>query len=327
MHIQHFRLQACPHRIRQSSSRLLILLVAGLSAGIASAQDWSSSTIPDSLRKEASAVRRIDETVIEIESPRKAKLHYRRAYTILNSAGDEYATVHAFYDKFHKLNIATATLYDADGKELKKIKKNDMEDWIVEGSGTVMSDTRIKFYRFINHNYPFTVTYEEETDLDGLFILPQWLPQPSPSLAVEDCRLVVKAPSAYSLRYKQYHCPETATITDNNGNKTYTWELRNRPASRQEALAPSWLHLEPCVKLAPGDFEIQGYKGRMYTWTDMGNFINALWQGRDQLPEEAKKKVHALVDGIKDEKEKINTLYDFLQKNSHYVNIQLGIGG
>ena len=304
-----------------------LLLLTGIYVGKGYGQELNTATIPDSLRREAAAVRRTDETDIEIESPRKAKLHYKWIITILTSSGDQFATVHTFYDKFHKLNNATAIMYDANGKELKKIKKGDMEDMIVEGSGTVMSDTRIKFYHFVNHSYPYNISYEEETDLDGLFILPQWLPQPTPSLAVEDCRLVVRAPAAWSLRYQQYHYPGAAIITSDNGNKTYTWEIRNRPAARIEPLAPSWLHLETCVKLAPGNFEIQGYKGSMYTWNDMGNFINALWQGRDQLPEEAKKKVHALVDGLKDDHEKINTLYDFLQKNSHYVNIQLGIGG
>jgi hypothetical protein len=313
--------------LRKQGLLLGLLIGVFCQEGRCQQQQLNASTIPDSLRKEAAAVKRSDETDIEIESPRKAKLRYKRVFTILNPSGDAYAAVYTFYDKFHKLNNATATLYDAGGRELKKIRKGDMEDWSAEGSGTLMTDTRIKFYRFIDHSYPYTIAYEEETDLDGLFILPQWLPQPAPALAVEDCRLVVKTPSTFAFLYKQYHCPEQAVVTDDNGIKTYTWEIRNRPATRPEPLAPSWLHLEPCVKMAPGSFEIQGYKGHMYTWTDMGDFINALWQGRDQLPEAAKKKVHALTDGLKDDHEKIDVLYDFLQKNSHYVSIQLGIGG
>ena len=45
------------------------------------------------------------------------------------------------------------------------------------------------------------------------------------------------------------------------------------------------------------------------------------------LPEDIKKKVHELTDHLKDPREKINVLYDFLQKNTHYISIQLGIGG
>ncbi len=38
-------------------------------------------------------------------------------------------------------------------------------------------------------------------------------------------------------------------------------------------------------------------------------------------------KVHALTDGISDPEKKVAVLYDYLQKNTHYVGIQLGIGG
>jgi hypothetical protein len=45
------------------------------------------------------------------------------------------------------------------------------------------------------------------------------------------------------------------------------------------------------------------------------------------LPEETKNKVHELTDKLQDKNEKIKVLYDFLQKNTHYIIMQLGIGG
>ncbi len=65
----------------------------------------------------------------------------------------------------------------------------------------------------------------------------------------------------------------------------------------------------------------------MSTWADMARFINTLRVGKDQLPAEAKKKIHALTDSLHTEREKINAVYRFLQQNSHYVAIELGIGG
>ncbi len=52
-----------------------------------------------------------------------------------------------------------------------------------------------------------------------------------------------------------------------------------------------------------------------------------LIKGRNILPDEIKKKVHDLTDNLKDDKEKVFGLYDFLQQNTRYVSIQLGIGG
>jgi hypothetical protein len=81
------------------------------------------------------------------------------------------------------------------------------------------------------------------------------------------------------------------------------------------------------VIVAPTDFEIQGYKGNMSSWENFGMFINTLLQGRDALPDAIKQTVHELTDNIKDPREKVKTLYNFLQQNTRYISIQLGIGG
>lgn len=282
--------------------------------------------IPDSLRQGAGVVERIDETEIAIESPRKAKIHRRVVYTILNSTGDQYAMINTFYDKFHDLVSATGILYDADGKELKKIRKSDMEDWSTAGSGTLMTDSRVKLYHFYYRTYPYSVSFEEEVVQSGLFMLPDWQPQASPLMSVESSRLVVRTPEGYPLRYKQYGYAKEAE-EENGGRKVYTWELDSRPAVKQEQFAPSWSELEPAVRLASGEFEEGGYRGRLYSWAEMGKFVEDLYRGRDELPEEAKRKVHALINGVTDDRQKIGILYSWLQEDTHYVAIELGIGG
>jgi hypothetical protein len=283
--------------------------------------------IADSMGRGAAVVEQHDDMEIEIESPRKAKLHHKYVYTILNSSGDAYATIHTFYDKFNELSDATGILYDAFGNVLKKIRKADMEDWSTEGSGILMTDSRVKFYHFSSHSYPYSVSFEEDKVLNGLFVLPEWRPQPSPGMAVENSSLTVRVPSDYPLRYKPYHYSQEPVITRQKGDVVYTWEIHHVRPVMVEPFSPSWYRMEPLVRLAPGIFEEDGYKGRLYTWADMGKFIDNLYRGRDQLPVEAKAKVHQLVNGLKDDKEKIAVLYQFLQQNTHYVGIELGIGG
>jgi hypothetical protein len=79
--------------------------------------------------------------------------------------------------------------------------------------------------------------------------------------------------------------------------------------------------------MAHSDFEAQGYKGNMSTWESYGKFINQLRTGRDVLPGDIKRKVHELTDTMKDARIKLYALYDFMQNNTHYISIQLGIGG
>lgn len=65
----------------------------------------------------------------------------------------------------------------------------------------------------------------------------------------------------------------------------------------------------------------------MASWNDFGKFIASLNKGRDQLPENIKVKVDELTRGVSDPLEKIIRLYGFMQQNTRYISIQLGIGG
>jgi hypothetical protein len=85
--------------------------------------------------------------------------------------------------------------------------------------------------------------------------------------------------------------------------------------------------LTPSVYFAPSEFEMEGYKGNGSSWQDLGKFPLALNEGRDKLPDDVIQKVTDLTKDITDEKEKIRALYNFLQQNTRYISIQLGIGG
>ncbi len=39
------------------------------------------------------------------------------------------------------------------------------------------------------------------------------------------------------------------------------------------------------------------------------------------------RKVHELTDHLTDKRQKVFALYDYLQKNTRYISVQLGIGG
>lgn len=305
-----------------------VLVIFGFCCLHAAGQDPVTAPLPDSLIRDAGMVKRIDVTEIEIESPRKARVHRHYVYTILNHYGDAFSGITTFYDKYHDLENVSAELYDAAGHMVKKMRKSDLQDRNIEGMGILMMDLRVKTYQFGYHDYPYTISFDEEMGLNGLFGLqPQWIPQPESSVAVVSSSLVIHAPADYPLEFRDYHLPVPEHVTESKGVRIYTWELDARPVPARESYAPAWFEREPRVSLAPGNFELEGYKGHCYTWTDLGRFVGGLHQGRGQLPEEARRQVHTLIDGLTDEREKIRVLYRFLQQNTHYVGIELGIGG
>lgn len=296
-------------------------------AAAAKAGGYPYLTITDSLKKNAAVVKRYDEMRVEIIAPDKAKIYTKYANTILNEAGDDYADYVSSYDKFNSINYISAVLYDANGKELKHLKNKEIKDESGYDGVSLMDDSRIKKANFYWRDYPYTVEYEEEDVKNGIFSLGYWMPQENQHISVEYSKLTVITPANYVFHYRQLNYPGEPVITQASGKKIYTWEIKNVPAKLKEPFAPAWDELVTSVSLAPSDFKIGGYTGNLDSWKNFGVFMNTLMQGRGNLPDALKQKVHALTDNLKSPEEKINTLYHFLQENTRYISVQLGIGG
>ncbi|MEP7317975.1 MAG: DUF3857 domain-containing protein [Panacibacter sp.] len=293
-----------------------------------SAQNYNILFIPDSLTKKADAVKRFEEIHIIVKSVDKAVIKHKYAITILNEDGDGYAQYYNYYSKLKELSDISGNLYDAWGKKIKSIKKKDIED---VSSGTdvmnIMNDSRIKVYNFHCKQYPYTVEFEDEETYNGILYFPSWQPFENQYFAVQQSRLLIETPVDYKLRFKQFNYPSQPFITKGTSNTSYLWEIKNAKAFIGEILSPPTTEILPQVFIAPTNFSIGGYTGNMATWLDLGKFQTQLNKGRDELPDNIKQEVHKLTDQLSDPVEKIKALYAFLQNNTRYINVTLGMGG
>ena len=304
-----------------------ILLSLSLLPASMQSQSYNVTLVPDSLQESADMVVRLDDHELEIISPAKAVAHEKVAYTILNEKGARYARYVNSYDKFFSINNATAVLYDAAGKEVRKVKKKDMQDLSGSGEESLMSDNRYKSFDFYCRTYPYTVVFETETEMNGLLAFEGMMPMTGPNMSVVYSRYNITAPADYAVRYRPVNCTLQPVVQQMGNKKNYTWEMKNIPAIIREPYAPDMSELVPNIRFAPSVFEVDGYKGDMSTWAGFGKFINTLLQGRDVLPDAVKARVHQLTDNLSDPKQKAVALYDYLQKNTRYISVQLGIGG
>ncbi|MEO8710711.1 MAG: DUF3857 domain-containing protein [Parafilimonas sp.] len=307
--------------------RFLIISILVIFFQKINAQDYNIFLIPDSLKKHANVVERYSELHLTIINEKKARLYEKEVFTILNEAGQKFADYLTRYDQFTSINDIDGTLYNALGKKMKEVRKKDISDHAAFDGYSLMNDARYKEHNFYCSDYPYTVEYEEDDDVSQLFYLPTWDPQISALMSVQYSKLVVEAPADFKFRYKQFNLSTPPQITQGKNTVIYTWEVKNLTTKQQEILQPSWREILPSVMLAPSSFGVGDYEGNMDTWQNYGNFVNALRKGRDVLPDDIKQKVHALTDNVKDPHEKINILYNYLQQNSRYVSVQLGVGG
>ena len=142
----------------------LCFLLLSISANL-SAQEFNMQLIPDSLKENADVVTRYEEKIFEIKSPGKVVEHERHVYTILNELADYLGKYTSYYNKFIDINYINGTLYNSGGKEIKHVKKKDMEDVSGTGDESLITDTRYKIHDFYNRTYPYTVDFEEEDEI------------------------------------------------------------------------------------------------------------------------------------------------------------------
>lgn len=73
--------------------------------------------------------------------------------------------------------------------------------------------------------------------------------------------------------------------------------------------------------------KIDQYTGDLSTWAEAGRFFYILNRDRDNLPADVQTLVRSWTVQARNNREKIDILYRYLQANQRYVSIQLGIGG
>lgn len=307
--------------------KIVFLLYSSFLSACLFGQDYNVSLIPDSLKLNADVVKRDEEIHVSIKSMDKVIIKRKYALTILNSNGDAHARYYNYYSSLEGLSDISGILLDASGKKIRSVRRNDIVDMSVADGMSLMLDDRIKVHNFHHKQYPYTVVYEDEQQLKGSYFLPQWSPVRDIRYAVESSKFIVETPKGYTLRHKESNYLGKMNRVENGEVVSYQWELKNLKPVISEIFQPSFNHFLPQVTIGPKEFYFGGYYGNMSTWLELGKFQLALNQGRDEVPDEVKIEILSLVEGINSPEEKVKKVYEYLQRNTRYIGIQLGIGG
>ncbi|GAA4324112.1 DUF3857 and transglutaminase domain-containing protein [Flaviaesturariibacter amylovorans] len=308
--------------------RPFLLLIAAAACLCASGtEDLSVSAIPAPLLANAHVVKRIEEQRYEVHSPREAVLYKRYVLTILDENGRRAATLQEPYSRLYRITDIEGALYDAQGRLQRRLKERDLADFSAVGDESLMSDTRVKAHRFEHSSYPYTIEYTITQRFNNTFLYPTWMPLDEEHLSVQKSSFTFICPEEYAYRFRNSGGAGDPVTSKEKGKVLRTWQVSNLEAVVRPFASPLWRELAPVVHFAPGPFEIGQYRGDAASWEGLGHFLNELNKGRDGLPPVLKQKVQSLVGGLSDPKEKVRVLYEYLQKNTRYISIQMGIGG
>ncbi len=293
---------------------------------ISYAQLWPVQNIPTDLLIGADMVVRNRTDEITISGERKYTYKRSHVFTVLNKKAIKYKSLYIFYDKLKKVNIHKCTVYDSHGTEIKSFKKSDFKDESFIPDYSLYDDTRVLYNEIPDFKLPFTIHFEYEiTNFDNTLIFPTWSPQIGPGIAIEKATLQVTYPTSFPIRYKKINLENEPDLIKSDKYQVLNFVLNNQLASKYEEFSSNQIF--PEVHIAPIEFFFDGYSGTMESWQTFGNWLSSLFEENDKIGNKSELFLRTLRKKGLSKKEIVESVYHFVQNNTRYVSIQLGIGG
>ncbi|MCH2045793.1 MAG: DUF3857 domain-containing protein [Saprospiraceae bacterium] len=291
------------------------------------AQELMIHTIPQELCNNAHAVLRNYEGRFEVKAIDKAIYTEHRTITILSKEARLSGDFIAFYDQSSKIRQIDYRIYNQHGQLIHKANKKEIKDQAAISNATIYSDNRVKYYQAPEQiTYPYTVELSYNIEYNNTFQFPRWFFLLNENIALEYSSFEFEYPKVLKGRYKEHNFKGKTTKSSTSTSERIKWELQNQVAKKSEPYGAALEEILPSIQLAPSQFKFDDYTGDLSTWQGFATWIHELNQELDPLPEEFKKELKLLTKG-KNSLEKTKFIYQYLQDNSRYVSVQLGIGG
>jgi transglutaminase-like putative cysteine protease len=296
----------------------LVCAVAVLGGGLASAQGVGALG--------AAAIVESDETSLVMERSGRVRESVRREILVLSAAGRERHGVIALgHDAFRRVRKLEGEIRDAQGETVRSLRRDDVEDYPATASYSLYDDSRVRVGQLYHDAYPYTIVWEYEVEHEGLLNWPTWLPVRGEDPVLR-ASLTVDVPEGTALRYAGERFADEPAERTERGRAIFEWSVTDH-VQPFEPLGPPWRDQVPALHLTTDRFELAGHAGSLASWAGLGQWYHALATGRDDLPPQAVADVERLVAGVESPRERARLVYDYLQRSTRYVSVQLGIGG
>jgi hypothetical protein len=290
-------------------------------------QSYPFDSIPDNLKKRASAVIRTEQCLYTISKSGNAVEKVKVAITLLSEKSAGYRFMKVNYDKESKVNYLKGAIYDEKGKIIKTLGVFDVYDMSAITGASFYSDDRMKLLYYPLYKYPYTIEFEYEKEYSTTYCYPLWYFHPNPGVSVEKSGIQMVVPTGMNLRYITSNLKNAADSVITDDSKIYTWQEENLPVIILRNYSARLHYHLPYLNTAPLDFDYGGFKGSMSSWKTFGDWVYQLNKGRDILPQSELDKVTEITSKTSDTRERVKLIYEYMQSKTRYVSIQIGIGG
>lgn len=303
---------------------LFLLILSQPAISNYSGADAQSPTA-DEVAAEKGAICLLDEEEFVIKGKNKAVLRVHRIFRIFNQRGQDYGKHAVRINKFKKIDKIKAQMRDPEGALLKELKKKDIAEQSPFAHYVRYADDKIKYFELSTTSFPYTVEYSYEVKYKSLFFWPPWHPELEIPVKRSVYKLTVPEDFAFRMRPRNLEIDPVEERV--KGKRQLIFELSDVPPFEpEEKMPPEENHLM-AVLFAPVEFDLAGYKGSTESWEAFGKWYASLARGQYELSPQYRGTIEDAIKDCDSARGKVKALYQLLQSKTHYVAIELGIGG
>jgi len=281
----------------------------------------------DSVSIGADAVYHRHLTEVDYRSPDEVIVHKIIEVSILNETGRNHSDLKVYYDSDQPIKDIRATLYDAKGKKIKVYKGKDIKDYSIFSESTLFHDHRKKEIKVFYPTYPYRVVFEYTQEYREFIGLPHWFPQVGYKVGVESASYRLIYHKNAPVRYKLFNLPAPVIDSADSELRTITWEVNHLPPVSKESYGSPLHERMKVLLVVPECFSYNKSKGCFTNWGTYGEWVSKLIKPQASASKTMKGNVEELVKDCDDTRDKVRTIYKYMQNHTRYVSIQLGLGG
>ena len=271
------------------------------------------------LSKDATSIITDSRTEVLCKSMTQSIEKESRTILILNRKGLNAAHFVCECDMFRSLQKFSGEILNASGQSVRKIKKSELQK--SEYSSSLSTDDYAYYYECNFPSFPFTVKYEREIKCNnGLIGYQSFLPQTDFQQGVEQATYRIELPAGQECRYRELNTGgkniQVTKSTGTDGQQVIEVTASKLLPIQKEPFGPDFAKLFPRIYFAPSAFKYDKSEGDMSTWQKYGEWQYKLLDGRDELTEPFRNKLHGLTAHCSTDREKVKAIYQYLKKKT-----------
>lgn len=304
--------------------RIIFLIIFGIN--LAFSQNIKIPVITPEQKENANTIKISDFQTVEYKNYNKVTISNKYVVLVLNEAGFNSIDLSENYNKSNRIKNLNVTIYNSFGGKTKQFVKADFKDRSLLDDSTMFSDSRILYLDYTPVTYPFILEYECVAESVNTAFLKAWSPISNLHETVLEATLeIIKNPEC-PVNVKVQKLEEFKVEKVESASKT-VYSVKNIMAIKPEANS-DYSKEFPMVKMYLKKASLEGYELNMNSWNEFGKmYYDYFIKDNSTISEKTKLKLDNIISANDSKLDKIKKIYKYVQDNTRYVSVQVGVGG